>query len=591
MKSRKLFRAVLAAVAIAAIFPGCSNLFDKDDDSTAITESSQKGRLLFSVDSSARAVSTINPTGFDFASDSGLTFTLTGTLNGTSQTLGTWSDSSDTKAYALMTADSSILVDTGSWTFRLSVATSSGEVLYGLLEKSIVAGNNTLDFGTLSEASSTDTTRDSTVSVAKGSVNVTLSFPADSTALGATATLTAIGKTAGDAASLEITTSDTTSSVTYTASDVSAGNYILAIKLYSDAETKDSTTYLNTYTAVVKVAPGQQSTGSAELTDLNKLCTITYELNGGSFDEEALQATYNNHAKITLPTPKLSGYNFLGWSLSSVDATTADYSDGETILISKNITLYALWELITVDASSAADFISNLTEDSTVYVTGELTEKLLSAIASAIKSGSYKVTLDLSGTTGLTTISDADDADSGIFSSNTNLSGIALPNSLTYIGSYAFYGCTSLTSIAIPDNVTSIGKCSFRGCTKLMSVTMPDKLTSIGISAFCGCLRITSITIPDKVTKIGGYAFDNCVSLESVTIGDSVETIGWYAFYKCSSLVSAIFTDTETWYRSSPSDEYHYYESNSFSSTELADTAKAAKYLREYYSTYYWYKN
>jgi len=41
----------------------------------------------------------------------------------------------------------------------------------------------------------------------------------------------------------------------------------------------------------------------------------------------------------------------------------------------------------------------------------------------------------------------------------------------TSIGSSAFFGCTSLTGITIPDSVTWIGGSAFRGCTSLTSVT------------------------------------------------------------------------------------------------------------------------
>lgn len=99
-------------------FSGCSNLFESveksNDSSQVLGSSSQKGRLLFSADSGARAANTVNPALFNFTSDAGLSFTLTGTLDGTTSTIGTWSDSDDSKAYSLMSSDNSILVDVGS---------------------------------------------------------------------------------------------------------------------------------------------------------------------------------------------------------------------------------------------------------------------------------------------------------------------------------------------------------------------------------------------------------------------------------------------------------------------------------------------
>jgi hypothetical protein len=52
-----------------------------------------------------------------------------------------------------------------------------------------------------------------------------------------------------------------------------------------------------------------------------------------------------------------------------------------------------------------------------------------------------------------------------------------IPNSVTSIGSYAFYDCRSLTSITIPNSVTSIAYAAFR-CTNLNSVTFQGIISS-----------------------------------------------------------------------------------------------------------------
>ena len=91
-----------------------------------------------------------------------------------------------------------------------------------------------------------------------------------------------------------------------------------------------------------------------------------------------------------------------------------------------------------------------------------------------------------------------------------------IPDSVTKIGEYAFYGCTNLTSIVIPDSVTEIGEYAFKYCSSLTSVVIPSSVTKIGCFAFWGCRSLTSVIIPDSVTEIGNGAFEGAGCEEQV---------------------------------------------------------------------------
>ncbi len=152
------------------------------------------------------------------------------------------------------------------------------------------------------------------------------------------------------------------------------------------------------------------------------------------------------------------------------------------------------------------------------------------------------------------------------------LTSVTIGTSVTSIGNMAFYGC-SLTSVYImdiaawcsinfgnqtsnpltyahnlylngnevkelniPDSVTSIRRYAFFGFSSMTNVEIPNSVTSIGDWAFSGCNGLTSVVIPNSVTTIGSRAFSDCSSLTSVSIGNSVTTIYFYVFDGCYSL-------------------------------------------------------
>ncbi|MCM1508862.1 MAG: leucine-rich repeat protein [Ruminococcus flavefaciens] len=145
-----------------------------------------------------------------------------------------------------------------------------------------------------------------------------------------------------------------------------------------------------------------------------------------------------------------------------------------------------------------------------------------------------------------------------------------IPDSVTTIGSYAFYSCDNLTSIIIHDSVTSIYYSAFRNCDNLTSVIIGNSVTSIGGCAFENCVNLASITIPDSVTDIGFYAFSNCDSLTSITIPDSVTDIGFYVFSKCDNLASVIIGNSVT-----RIDEYAFQDCYNLTSVTIGNNVKS----------------
>ena len=225
-------------------------------------------------------------------------------------------------------------------------------------------------------------------------------------------------------------------------------------------------------------------------------------------------------------------YDILSSTDKTVEVTSGNNRYTDCVVIPESVTYNGTTYSVTSIGESAFQYCSGLTSV---------------VIGNSVTSIGYEAFYDCSG-----------------------LTSIEIPNSVTSIGDEAFYECESLkevhisdlatwcnidfenasanplcyaknlyldgelvTELAIPDGVTEIKGYAFYGCTGLTSIEIPNSVTSIGTSAFYGCTGLTSIEIPNSVTSIGSHAFSHCYSLTSITIPNSVTSIGSSAFYNC----------------------------------------------------------
>lgn len=124
-----------------------------------------------------------------------------------------------------------------------------------------------------------------------------------------------------------------------------------------------------------------------------------------------------------------------------------------------------------------------------------------------------------------------------------NLADVTFENTLSAIPADCFANCFSLTGITFPSGVTAINENGFYNCVGLSGITIPDTITEIKRSAFGNCSGLTEITIPSGVTKIPQNCFGSCLSLTSITIPSGITVFEGSAFAYCHNLSNVVLPE------------------------------------------------
>ena len=212
--------------------------------------------------------------------------------------------------------------------------------------------------------------------------------------------------------------------------------------------------------------------------DENNTASVTYK--GNSFD------TYANEYSGAVTIPSEVTYEEITYSVTSIGSDAFSSCSGLTSVVIPNS-------------------VTSIGSEAFIYCSGLTSVEIPNSVSSISNSAFW-------GCIGLTSVS--------------------IGNSVTEIGINAFFGCFDLESITVESGNTVYD--SRDNCNALIETAtnnllcgckntiIPNSVSSISRYAFWGCSSLTSVKIPNSVTSIGDYALSDCSGLTSVKIPNSV---------------------------------------------------------------------
>lgn len=123
------------------------------------------------------------------------------------------------------------------------------------------------------------------------------------------------------------------------------------------------------------------------------------------------------------------------------------------------------------------------------------------------------------------------------------ITDLVVPNTVTKINDYAFYGTTQFSSITIGDGVEEINKTHFTSYTKLTELTLGKKVRRVEAGSFATCDSLKKVTVNATQPPTADGSIFSDATYQNATLYVPQGSIsryqvmaGWSGFYNMSEI-------------------------------------------------------
>ena len=309
---------------------------------------------------------------------------------------------------------------------------------------------------------------------------------------------------------------------------------------------------------------------------------LLYRICGSCSDIEWREGTYSDHEFITVttaPTCQMGGYDtktctYCGKAEVTNETPASDHSYG----IAYETDGSYHWKECIFCGGIAEKGEHSITSSGSCSVCNMPAAPSEGMVYEVSKDGTYATLVAYEGTATKLRIAEeymgvpVKVIGSNVFTNKIAIVSVVIPDCITTIEDYAFYGCVSLTEIKLPTNLIKIANYAFGNCG-FTSLTLPKSVTAIGDYSFEGCHNLSNITLENYTALVGSGAFSNChaslyteegyckyvaaednpyailaevtnTNFTSCTINENTKIIAKKAFYNCADITSMIIPDS-----------------------------------------------